>query len=236
MNSPYLPVPVLAAKLIAEQCSKDAVLVIALDRQHGCWHHTTYGVTAKDKEGIAALSRDPNRIRLTNSINRPQLTAHRPMPSDPPPPLRYTAEDSVSAHKHWKATCGPHAIAAACGMTLAQVRQFLPANYAGWMSPTMVEFTLYQIAQKYSIRKKLKTPDLCNGINRVQWEGSWLDEGVPPAAAYAHTHWIAHFDGWVLCTAVTEGAEWITRDTWRALLKEQRKPFHITHYYNLPRP
>ncbi len=150
-----------------------------------------------------------------------------------PPALHYMAEDSEAASRAWKATCGPHAIAAACGLTLERVRTAIPQPYKGWMSPTMVEGTLQNLRRVVDLRKGLKTPDLCNGINRIQWEGPWLNPGVPANVAYHHTHWVAHFDGWVLCAAY-EPSQWITTDMWRHLLRE--KPFHITHHYTLSRP
>lgn len=150
--------------------------------------------------------------------------------------LRYTEADSDRANKDWKATCGPHAIAAALGLSLDRVRPAIP-NYKGWMSPTQMIETLHALGVfPNPIFSQLKTWDLCNGINRLQWEGSWLNPGVPPRVAYFHTHWVAAFNGWVLCTAC-EPANWITEDKWRHfhLNCEPRSPFHITHHYTLPR-
>lgn len=110
-------------------------------------------------------------------------------------------------------------------------------NYRGWMSPTQVEKTLVALGKNYSLTSKLKTADLCQGINRVQWEGKWLNPGVPARIAYFHTHLVAHFDGWVLCTACLVD-KWIPVDEWRSfhLEVEPPCPFHITHHYTLPNP
>ena len=150
-----------------------------------------------------------------------------------PPLLRFTQADSERADKAWKATCGPHSIAAACGLTLEQVRPALP-NYRGWMSPTQIEGTLRTLGQAFSLRHHLKTGDLCEGLNRIQWEGKWLDPGVPERVAYLHTHWVAHFRGWVLCTACLP-SEWIRVELWRDfhLNDTPPTPFHITHHYTL---
>ena len=152
-------------------------------------------------------------------------------------PLLYTEADSSRAHKEWKATCGPHSIAAACSVTLDAVRDAMAragVNYRGWMSPTQVINTLHALGVFPQIQSKLKTWDLCNGINRVQWEGKWLNPGVPPRVAYFHTHLVAHFDGWVLCTCC-ETAKWIPEWEWRHfhLNCEPRSPFHITHHWTL---
>lgn len=99
-------------------------------------------------------------------------------------PLLYNEADSKAANKAWKATCGPHAIAAACGKTLEQVREAMVkggVNYRGWMSPTQVSKTLITLGQVHNFTSRLKTQDLCEGINRVQWEGKWLNPGVAGA-------------------------------------------------------
>ena len=45
----YIPVPVPAAKQIAEEYDKDQVLIICADTAHDKLHFTSYGVTATDK-------------------------------------------------------------------------------------------------------------------------------------------------------------------------------------------
>lgn len=147
------------------------------------------------------------------------------------PPLRYSADESVAANQLWRANCGPHSIAAALGLNLEQVRVQL-VDFNGWMNPTNLGDALRRLGAEYTPRKGLKTKDLCNGINRVQWEGSWLNPGVPPAAAYAHTHWVAHLDGWVLCTA-TALAAWQTRHAWEAGLSNDDRRWHVTHHYRI---
>lgn len=117
------------------------------------------------------------------------------------------------------------------GLTLEEVRPAL-VNYKGWMSPTQVIQALTTLGQKFTLTKGLKTQELCNGINRIQWEGKWLNPGAPPRLAYFHTHYVAHFDGWVLCTACTSWRwlpvrEWM----WFHLKEEPPSPFHITHHF-----
>jgi hypothetical protein len=150
-------------------------------------------------------------------------------------PLIYTDADSERAHKEWKATCGPHSLAAACGKTLDEVHAIMPANYKGWMSPTMVCNALGALGMTDILyQTKLKTDALCNGINRVQWEGKWLNPGVPARVAYFHTHLVAHFYGFVLCTGC-ETAKWIPEGEWRDFLLNENdpQPFHITHHWRI---
>lgn len=160
---------------------------------------------------------------------------HKVRPAQAPcSPLRFTREESEFANRVWKATCGPHSIAAACGLSLDEVREQLDyfGDYKGWMSPTQVERVLLRLKKPFRLTVGLKTMDLCNGINRIQWEGEWLNPGVPARVAYRHTHWVAHFDGWVLCTACLT-AEWIPATAWRRfhLEDDPPSPFHITHHY-----
>jgi hypothetical protein len=155
-------------------------------------------------------------------------------------PLLYTEADSEAAYKEWKATCGPHSIAAACGKTLEEVRAAMveaSVNYRGWMSPTQVMNTLIALGEFHGVTKGLKTMDLCNGISRVQWEGKWLNPGVPARVAYFHTHLVAHFNGMVLCTACLVDA-WVPVDKWRHfhLNTEPPSPFHVTHHWPITYP
>lgn len=150
------------------------------------------------------------------------------------PNLKFTAADSERAHAEWYASCGPHSIAAACGLTLEEVRVALPQSYRGWMSPTMIGKCLRVLGKQYTLKMGMKTQELCEGINRIQWEGNWLNPGVPERVAYFHTHYVAYLSGWVLCTACLP-AEWIPYGRWRNfhLNEEPRTPFHVTHHYNL---
>lgn len=153
------------------------------------------------------------------------------------PPLFYTADESTAANKAWKATCGPHSIAAACGVNLDAVKHAMDladVNYRGWMSPTQVTRTLHALNRKFDLRSGLKTMMLCQGINRVQWEGPWLKPGVPARVAYFQTHLVAFSHGWVLCTAC-ETAKWIRAEEWREfhLYSPPESPFHITHHWTL---
>lgn len=149
------------------------------------------------------------------------------------PKLRFNHADSERAHEAWKATCGPHSIAAACAHTLDEVRSHL-GNYKGWMSPTMVTNALNGLGQGFTLTKGLKTQDPCEGISRVQWLGPWLNPGVPARVAYFHTHLIAHFNNSVLCT-VCDVAEWIPLNDWREILVADEAPFYITHHWTFPK-
>lgn len=152
-----------------------------------------------------------------------------------PPPLPYIREQSARANARWGANCGPHALAAATGRGLDEVEAGL-AGFRGWVNPTMIGAALRSMGVAYSMRKGLRTRDLCGGINRVQWEGRWLDPGVPPAAAYRHTHWVAHREGLVLCT-IADPARWVTVAEWEsALAASGHGAWHVTHHYRIAPP
>lgn len=155
------------------------------------------------------------------------------MTSLPGPPLKFNETDSQWAAKTWKASCGPHSIAAACELSLEQVRPAL-LGYRGWMNPTQMEAALRALGKPVTVTKGLKTQELCEGISRIQWEGSWLNPGVPPRVAYHHTHWVAHRRGWVLCTACLPHL-WIPIKHWRHfhLNVSPPTPFHVTHHFAL---
>lgn len=152
---------------------------------------------------------------------------------EPPPQLAYTDLESTKANLEWKASCGPHSLAAALGLTLEDVKKSLK-NYRGWMNPTQMRRALDAWQVEYRVLGNLRTQKLCTGINRIQWEGPWLNPGVPARVAYRYTHWVAHFRGWVLCTACTS-AMWIREEEWRRfhLEDDPPTPFHITHHYEL---
>lgn len=55
MNDEYVPVPVAAAKEIADNFGKAVVVIIAWDREHSLIHTTTYGETDLEKKSAAML-------------------------------------------------------------------------------------------------------------------------------------------------------------------------------------
>lgn len=156
------------------------------------------------------------------------------IPKHPAPPIKWTGGEADWAYRKWRATCGPHSIGAALGLHLEDVRTHIP-NYRGWMSPTMVTATLNSIGTRFQLINGLETPALCNGINRLQWEGDWLEPGRPVAEAYRHTHYIAHFDGWVLCTTLLAW-EWVEASKWRAHLLSRNFRWHVTHWWKVGVP
>lgn len=154
------------------------------------------------------------------------------------PTLPFTEEDSNRAYNEWGASCGPHSIAAALGVPLERVRSAVP-GFKGWMNPTMVRAALNVLGVHPVITRNLRTKELYEGINRIQWEGPWLDAGVPARVAYFHTHWVAvRRTGEVLCTCMP-WLGWTAFDTWKQWIEVTVLPeiprstgWHVTHHYS----
>lgn len=155
------------------------------------------------------------------------------MPESQSPPLRWTTEESQEAYESHTLNCGPHSLAAACGRTLEEVRVKL-VDFKGYMNPTQMQRALRDLGwyRGHQTGEFRTLPQVGVYIVRVQWMGSWLNPGVPPQAAYAHTHWIAKANDWVHC-ALVDDARWVQIDHWRnALLKMDRK-WYFTHIYKI---
>jgi hypothetical protein len=151
--------------------------------------------------------------------------------------LNFTEQDSERASAEWGANCGPHALAAALWLDLSTVRDLMPDfEDKGYTTPTMMESALKAAGINHTRTTKLRTSELCEGISRIQWEGPWLKPGVPFAAAYHHTHWVAQAGGFVFCTAVPLFG-WIPIETWRRVVGvvcqdiKNCTGWHATHHY-----
>ena len=147
---------------------------------------------------------------------------------------RFTADDADRAYDEWGANCGPGAIAAICGLTLDELRPHM-GNFESkrYTNPTLMWQVLRSIGIRFSYRGghlgKTNFPKY--GLCRVQWEGPWTQPGVPPRAAYRHTHWIgAAIDpdkglGIFDINAISNGSGWCSFPDWNnvlvpAILKE----------------
>ena len=169
------------------------------------------------------------------------------------PELSYTPKESEQAWRNWRANCGPHAIAAACGVRLDAVGELLE-DFPGWMNPTTMKKTLLKLkwVQKVETvgpksrvdfvwKKERDQARIIRGtgrrIARIQWEGPWLDPGKPPAQAYSWTHWVALRDGYVLDTVIS-AIDWVEETRWKTLLdefckREGYRGWHFTHILRL---
>lgn len=112
--------------------------------------------------------------------------------------IRFTEQDADTCG--YRFNCGPSALCAALGLTPAEIRpHLLDFESKGYMSPTMMMRVLKGLGVGYDTMYRGDIPgrqnlDLTEGevaLVRVQWSGPWCNHGVPMAARYKATHWIA---------------------------------------------
>lgn len=112
-----------------------------------------------------------------------------------PLPLCFTAEDADDAFDEWGANCGPGAIAAILGMSLAELRPWMgDFEQKHYTNPTLMWDVLGRLGIRYRLSRD-KVDGYCRswpayGLARIQWMGPWTEPGVPARAAYRHTHWV----------------------------------------------
>lgn len=113
----------------------------------------------------------------------------------------FTADEANNAHDRWGCNCGPTALAAMLGLKPDNVFPHIP-KFAErrYTNPSMMQAALRSLGVDYmevddtedreepSGRTDLRWPKY--GLMRIQWEGPWLNPGVPVAAAYRYTHWV----------------------------------------------
>lgn len=157
--------------------------------------------------------------------------------------LPYTPEQSQQAYDEWKAMCGHHSIAAATHASLDRVKQACP-KLVGWMNPTMIGTTLHNLGARTKCLTRLPddtrflfTPG--RRVMRIQFEGSWTGPGVPPAAAYKHTHYIAVIDELVMDPMVDSNMlisllDWLETEQYRVLQDVPKATgWHFTHCWEV---
>lgn len=155
------------------------------------------------------------------------------------PDLKFTEAESHDANRHFRANCGPHALAAAAGIHILKAIEIIPDFIKkGYTNPTMMEKALKTLDRHVIRTKGLHIQTLPQrGIARIQWQGKWLNSDVPPIVAYAYTHWVASQDDYVFCTAMAAFG-WVHFDAWKfeiAALCSRNKytGWHATHHYLL---
>lgn len=111
-----------------------------------------------------------------------------------PVPIRLTFENAEEAAA-WNFNCGPAALCAVFGLTPEEVRPHLQGfEQKGYTNPTLMFAALKSLRATYRAAVwrddgYLQWPSW--GLARVQWGGPWTKPGVPMAARYRQTHWVA---------------------------------------------
>lgn len=141
---------------------------------------------------------------------------------EPPPKARFTVGEADAAGDEWRFNCGPGSVCLLRSLRPEQVRpHFAAAGFErkGYSNPTLMYSALRSLGVpfRHVIFRPSKIP-LFRGLVRVQWGGPWCDDGVPPQAAYRHTHWIASWsDGsrhWIGDVNATCCGGWVDPSEW----------------------
>jgi hypothetical protein len=123
----------------------------------------------------------------------------------------------------WGFNCGPAAICAVTGLTPEEVRPHLGDFEAkAYTNPTLMFTSLARLGLKFTHKANRGYPNEWPtfGLARIQWGGPWAKPGVPMAARYRQTHWVASsrtdtlhmvFD----VNALSVNGGWIPFEMWR---------------------
>ena len=162
---------------------------------------------------------------------------------------RFKLADVEVASDAWGCNCGPTALATMCRLTLDEAHALIEGFDAKhYTNPTMMRAALTRLGRPWR-----ETPQATVvagampswGLCRIQWQGPWCAPGVPPAAAYRHTHWIGvaktEFDigvwdvnamamtqdwrGWV---SIADWSSWVAPAI-TSEIKRATGAWHVTH-------
>ena len=127
-----------------------------------------------------------------------------------------TPSDGDHAHREWKASCGPNALAGLLGSSVGSLQAaFAAVNYRGWTNQTQMLGVLRGLGQ--TVVKDTTWPK--HGLIHVQFTGPWENPGVPAAAAYRQTHWVAIAIGGMLVYEPMV-QDWMPRKMWEEVSRK----------------
>ncbi len=171
-----------------------------------------------------------------------------------PPRLLFTLADAERANDEWGCNCGPAALAAVTGRSLADIRPLM-GNFEQkrYTNPTLMFQSLHRTGAAWTELEGMPT----FGLLRIQWEGPWTQPGVPIRARYRHTHWIGiqqplhaamlnqfHRDAGIFDINAMNSGGWISYHDWACTLVpwllKQCEPranggWHVTHRIEVER-
>lgn len=171
--------------------------------------------------------------------------------------IRFTLEEAETVGDGWF-NCGPAALCAVTGMSPQMAMDVIPDfKSKHYTSPSMMATALKGLGISFNRQCSIASsgrPTLYErdsvrypafGLVRIQWGGPWCNLGVPIAASYYKTHWIAidgndRFDINAMCVG-----GWLPREAWETelvpwLLQEHVKKsdgtWWPTHCWEMDRP
>ena len=138
-----------------------------------------------------------------------------------PPAACFSELESNAANDAWRFNCGPASVCLLWGLRPDVVRpHFVACGFErkGYTNPTLMYHVLSLLGKTWRLTRHPDAIPHSRGIARIQWVGPWNRDGVPPQAAYRHTHWIAFwYDGeqqWIGDVNAMCVGGWITMDRW----------------------
>ena len=110
-----------------------------------------------------------------------------------------TLDEAQAAGDEWGFNCGPAALCAVLELSPADIRPHLgDFEKKRYTNPTLMASILrglginFRRVYECAVQVENRKPTYPSfGLVRVQWGGPWTKPGVPMAARYRHTHWIA---------------------------------------------
>lgn len=153
----------------------------------------------------------------------------------PPIRLRETLAfgdiDSEAAWSDWGFNCGPAAACAVLGLRPSDIRPWLgDFESKRYTNPSMMRRVLTELGVRFRVvhQSDLEptTPVVwpLYGLVRIQWDGPWTAPGVPLAARYRKSHWIAYQAASLTAPAsvfdinAIKSGGWISEPMWRLRL------------------
>jgi hypothetical protein len=112
------------------------------------------------------------------------------------PTLKFSEVDAEAAWTAWTFNCGPASVCAVTGLTPDGLRPHVgDFEQKGYTNPTLMYAILNSLGVTWKANVNPREPGVCEwprfGLARIQWAGPWTGGGVPMAARYRQTHWVA---------------------------------------------
>jgi len=154
------------------------------------------------------------------------------------PFLAFTEAEADQAYHAWHFNCGPAALCACLELAPDQIRPHLgDFERRGYMNPTMMGKALDSLQARWTSVRAIAG----RGVVRIQFGGPWLNPGVPPAAAYQHTHWIVCLKDQGVSWVYDINGGWAPREWWESeiiplLVASNRRrdgKWHPTHRWEV---
>jgi hypothetical protein len=118
--------------------------------------------------------------------------------------IQFSERAADNACEEWGFNCGPGAVCGLLGLRPEDVRASFGAEFEakGYTNPTLMCASLRVLSVQFAVHitpnQNAPFADQIGayewprfGLARVQWDGPWVGPGIPIAARYRKTHWVA---------------------------------------------